>query len=551
MKSIKLKIIILVLSGIIISSFSIGGASILHARKAVKEDSEQIMNLLCETKANKLNEVFAKVEQSVSILNVYATRQMTDLSRFMQDSDYVKAYADSLLDVSLNAALSTQGAITVYMRFDPAYTDSQSGFFYQIDSDKKHYEALTPTDLTLYQSTDIAHVGWYYEPIEKQVPVWMEPYYNDNIEEEIISYVVPIKINETFIGVVGMDISFSLLQEIVAKTSVYDSGYAFLTDQKARIVYHHDLSRGVDLTQYNDGEFQKMASILTEDSATGTGLITYSYGNTKKKAAFRSLDNGLRLVLTVPKQEIDQNANILLSQIILSLILVIIIAIIFTIIFTKRLVRPIIELNAAAKKIAAGDFEVTIKHQSQDEVGALAESFRQTTQHLQSYVLYINKLAYLDSLTGFHNKTAYLKKIKQINEEIEKGVIAFSIIVFDINDLKLINDTYGHVDGDHFITEASQIIKQSFPDGACYRIGGDEFTVLLENEQLKFLAMNLESFYENIRTSNDCSDYEYKISIAYGVANYEPSIDLNYNDVFNRADLQMYQLKEKMKKGHT
>lgn len=74
---------------------------------------------------------------------------------------------------------------------------------------------------------------------------------------------------------------------------------------------------------------------------------------------------------------------------------------------TRRIIRPLKELNEAAKKIAAGDLSITINHQTRDEVGTLADSFQQTVSHLQKYIDYINGLAYRDGLTGVKNKTAY------------------------------------------------------------------------------------------------------------------------------------------------
>lgn len=547
MKSIKFKIIILVVSAIILSSLSIGGASILHSRNAVENDSAQIMNLLCENKAAEINELFTKIEQSVETLNVYALHQFHDIERFKNDPSYANDISDNMLEVALNAGLSTQGAMNVYLRFNPEYTDSKSGFFYQLDSANNSYTALPTTDLADYDETDLQRVGWFYEPKHKGEGLWMSPYLNDNINTVIISYVIPIYYESVFMGIIGMDINFNVLEKILANTTVYETGGAFLTDHDARILYHKDIAVDTDLIAYNNGEFHEMAEALKDGKNIGTDLVRYTYQGVKKKAAYRSLYNDARLVIAVPESEINEQANVLLMQILFSVLIVILLAIFFTIIFAKRLIRPLLELKSVAKKIAEGDLGVTITHQSKDEVGDLADCFRVTVDNLQKYISYINELAYRDSLTGAKNKTAYLEMVSSLDKRILEKQAEFAIAVFDINDLKQVNDTLGHSFGDILIVNTCQIICSVFKYSTLYRIGGDEFVVILENGDLIHKNELQQIFYDGIVAFNEGAHGKIKISVACGIAEYQQDRDKKYNDVFIRADSRMYQNKEDLK----
>ena len=140
------------------------------------------------------------------------------------------------------------------------------------------------------------------------------------------------------------------------------------------------------------------------------------------------------------------------------------------------------QLTEAAKKIAAGDLSVNLLQRmgDKDEVGKLAESFQQTVEHLQKYINYINGLAYRDSLTGVKNKTAYIEAESRFEEQMRLGRPEFAVAVLDINGLKRINDTYGHDFGDMLIINACRIICKVFQHSPVYRIGGDEFAVILE-----------------------------------------------------------------------
>lgn len=115
-------------------------------------------------------------------------------------------------------------------------------------------------------------------------------------------------------------------------------------------------------------------------------------------------------------------------------------------------------MNTAAKKIAEGDYSVSISNQTKDEVGTLAESFQKTVDSLQKYITYINGLAYRDPLTGVKNKTAYQEAERQMEERMRTGQPEFAVVVMDINGLKTVNDTCGHDFGDILIIDACKLI---------------------------------------------------------------------------------------------
>ena len=144
-----------------------------------------------------------------------------------------------------------------------------------------------------------------------------------------------------------------------------------------------------------------------KNGTSGSSLFSYENDGVKKKMAFRTLRNGMRLAVTAPFSEIDKSKNQLLLQILISLAVISTLAVFVTVLITRRMVKPLKELNTAAKKIAAGDLSISLTQQTKDEVGALSDSFQQTVNHLQKYIDYINSLAYRDALTGVKNKTAY------------------------------------------------------------------------------------------------------------------------------------------------
>ena len=152
---------------------------------------------------------------------------------------------------------------------------------------------------------------------------------------------------------------------------------------------------------------------------------------------------------------------------------------------------------------------------------------------------------YTDPLTGAKSKQAYMDDEKEINRKIKEGRIHdLGVIVFDLNDLKQTNDTRGHETGDICIYEACMMISGFFCNSPVYRIGGDEFVVILQGDDYANRRDLLTAFDrkadENLRAG--------KIVVASGMAEYRQGSDKCLRDVFERADQTMYVRKRRLKK---
>ena len=158
------------------------------------------------------------------------------------------------------------------------------------------------------------------------------------------------------------------------------------------------------------------------------------------------------------------------------------------------------------------------------------------------------RLARLDELTGIKNKNAFSEYVKEIDEVINSGDYdpEFGVIMCDINDLKRINDTRGHSFGDEAIQKACRMICDIFAGSSVYRVGGDEFVVILTGDDYA----NREKLLEILKKGSETNG-RLRIGpvIACGMAKYNPRIDRSFHEVFNRADGRMYANKNELKSG--
>ena len=117
-----------------------------------------------------------------------------------------------------------------------------------------------------------------------------------------------------------------------------------------------------------------------------------------------------------------------------------------------------------------------------DAIGMLEEKICAMQLRLSEQIEIIRSHAYIDGLTGMNNRSSYMEYLQILEKKIEENPdLIFSVVVFDINQLKIINDDFGHETGDKLIFEISEDIREAFGGNRIYRVGGDEFVAILDD----------------------------------------------------------------------
>ncbi len=240
--------------------------------------------------------------------------------------------------------------------------------------------------------------------------------------------------------------------------------------------------------------------------------------------------------------------------------------------FTRTVVKPVALLSYTAKNYSNEEngmvhhsFEA-LSVTNHDEISDLLTSMKkmeadmnaQVTALLDAKVVIketeekastLEALATKDSLTGIGNRRSYEEEAKKLNAEVEGGFRTFGIAMIDLNYLKVLNDTYGHESGDLAIKMLSNVTCDVFKRSKVFRVGGDEFVVLLKNKDYVSAEARIKEFNERISSLQEDEWREpwEKISAALGYAAFDEKIDKTVDDVFQRADKAMYDRKAAMK----
>lgn len=158
----------------------------------------------------------------------------------------------------------------------------------------------------------------------------------------------------------------------------------------------------------------------------------------------------------------------------------------------------------------------------------------------------MDELAYRDSLTGAGNKAAYEKAARKLDWDILADTADFAIVMGDLNYLKRINDSYGHDKGNEYIKGMHAMLAEAFTESPIFRIGGDEFVVIVQDRELERceeLVAGLRERMEKTMRDGSLEPWE-RISTAFGIGRYASGDDVEA--VFKKADIAMYDEKKRM-----
>ncbi len=217
--------------------------------------------------------------------------------------------------------------------------------------------------------------------------------------------------------------------------------------------------------------------------------------------------------------------------------------------------RDISQLAIKAPEIHSGNEIESLCHnvvKMADDIRSYVSEILKTESALESAqneVERMNQLANRDALTGIRNKMAYDEELKKLAWEIESGDGQFGLAVVDLNFLKRINDTFGHDKGNVAIKKLCYIICHIFAHSPVFRIGGDEFAIILKGTDYENVDALIAEYYaqeEKLEKDNTLEYWE-KISAAIGYSRFDKMVDNCVESVFKRADAAMYEKKRQMK----
>ncbi len=246
------------------------------------------------------------------------------------------------------------------------------------------------------------------------------------------------------------------------------------------------------------------------------------------------------IVMNTALEENQKRSDLFFSFVLIASI-VIVVLIYFVINYSVTIyITHLSEISSFISKIAeTGNMRMSIskKYLTKDELGQIISVVEKLKNMLQEY-------SFKDKLTDGLNSTAYHSELYEYfeNKENAKKVKEFTFIIFDMNNLKIINDNFGHLVGDRTLIEAHSILVDAFSKyGKIFRVGGDEFIAILNTTNPEEVEERFAYMKEQIADINYGRSYNFDIAAGYGI--FKGVSKASFDSFYSTVDKEMYKNK--------
>ena len=480
MKLLKRKISQLLAFSVFLTSFLTTSFGFFLSQNILKQDTNELINLSCDLIYHDLNSEMESIEQTVKVISSYVMNQLTSVDKSELKNAISYQTNEKLANFLENAALSTENSMSIYVRYNPEIYSPTAGIFYVRNEDNT-FSLTEPTDISLYSPDDREHVAWWYEPLAAKKPIWLKPYNNQNINNELISYIIPLYKDDILICIIGMDLNLEKLKSEIESIQIGTCGGIALLDDEYKTITNSPLT---NLLTPEFVETLKQYEIQTKENDVNNLINSipkiFSKKFDKENNFFiscRTLRNGMNLIFFTPKDRIYNIRNSFFIRSLIVFLTCLLISIGLSHKITHSLTKSIIKLNHCAKEISNGNYDVSISFDEKDEMNILAKTFTEAAQKIGKNARKINELAFSDSLTGVRNR----HYLNQMLDNWPESVAYTGVIFCDLNKLKFTNDNYGHDAGDKLLCNFANILRTLFHTEDIIRYGGDEFVIIIKS----------------------------------------------------------------------
>jgi diguanylate cyclase (GGDEF)-like protein len=270
------------------------------------------------------------------------------------------------------------------------------------------------------------------------------------------------------------------------------------------------------------------------DGALAAGSTDVDAGGAHYEAVGVPLDGGLQAVLLLPVAQVQAPFGQLQGRLLVVIVTAVLVFALGSVILAGRIVRPLNELSAAARRIALGDYAQPLPSAQGGEIGQLAESFEQMRTEIASREERIARLAYVDALTDLPNRTRFLEAFARL-----APAAGGAVLVVNVDRFALINNALGHLVGDRLLRAVAGQLQPLVPDGGLLaRLWGDQFAFLLEGADLGAARRFADAVLAALRDPVTLDGQRLDIEASVGIALY-PDDGLDASTLLRRAELAL------------
>ena len=382
---LKNQTISVIVSSIALTFFITASIFFFQSHKLLKENYINTLSIAADKKTLELNTFFNSAEYIIKDFQKYILNTI-DEDRILTDSEYENQYMSDLADKMADRAVTQKGASCIFFRMEMEKYGPERGIF-MIGGYQKTFVSVRPTNIAKYSAADTDHVGWYYLPIWNKGPVWTPPYENENLHQRMISYCVPLYRNGQLLGVVGLDLSLAVIEDIVHSIQI-DSSDCMLIGTEQNLIHLNtmeELSKAVE----RSANLQEMLELFQKSGSQS--VQRFMWDGKTHYGMLLPLDNGMSYIISVPQGEyLHATYGSWFAPLIAFLIILIFITILIFFAL-KTIILPLKTVTKTTNRLARGELYIDIPYTSKNEIGTIANNIRMMTTQMKEYIEYISE----------------------------------------------------------------------------------------------------------------------------------------------------------------
>lgn len=517
------RLLVLAMVGIsLTTALLIGGLAISASDRSTRARAEAEMHALLGRQALRLEDKIGQISRFTGYL-ARRIDQETDLAA-LSASPTTRAATEQTLSRLLVEAMQAASAPSAWVHYDPKVIGATLHV--------SHFSRGGQIERT--QPFDIRASGhdrdeWFAAVVDgDQQSHWTAPYLWGEWGGEIVTMSRRLEKGGVVYGATGSEVFLSDLFAEFGRLQFYRSGHLLLLSPSMQVLFH-PRSKARRLTEIARG-FSAIESNL-KDTTESQGTLRVTADGIDRLLAYQRLSNGWIVALDAEVDDVFAQHAELTRQILWLSLVGTGLAIALAWWGGRQLFRMLDRLTGSLEQANE----------------ALAERNREVLAQARELEL----LAHRDPLTGLTSRRAGLEFLQQAIARSQSGHGPLTIAYVDINDLKQVNDQYGHAEGDRLIQQIAVAIRESLREGdLAARIGGDEFLVILPDCD----KADAERVFVLIRQrlADEAGRYPFPLSFSVG---FEQAVDptgaLSVEEFISRADARMYTAKQARKATDT
>lgn len=515
-----------------------GGANIYNSCKILNDKVNSNFIFLTEGIKKSANRYFYTAESETEhcreiikiTVNNEKLKQIATVSHLYNENKipYIGNYLKSTVaPILLYSAAQTDGLMGVYFDFDHELLKHKNviGLWYIKSNDNKSFKLIdSGVSSSMYPETR-DDLKWFYVPKKLKKGIWSEPYIDDDLKINMITYSTPVYSNNNFLGIIGMDISMDELRNFLLKFKIYNTGKIYLINKDNKIIFAQGHNPKDSTATINQNLYNYLDKISAKNIIMLDKDIKLIKSSDKKLFAITSLYNGFILVLEVPENELYGEINKLISFTALSLILAILISMLIAIEAYARIKKINNELIHKEKLISMGTMAAEVTHEMNTPLGyvncnidTLKKFMDKIKTLLKSYEIGLNNIfnkkssveaetKYIDDLKSELKIDYVLESIDDLIDESKDGINKVSEIIknlkrFSKNDSQ---DLKTEENLESIINNSIKILRNKIPSAIKIQTNFQNMPPLIcyKNQIGQVLINMIENAYQSIEEKND------------------------------------------------